>query len=131
LRVAPKEIELLPHIPKSSIGFPLTADATTKYTNELMYSIKKNVLLHNMFSLDEAHDLTLEAEEMVIRPSSFMRSYQSNKITEQHQQSPIEEQSTKRDSSSIDMPTTNNQMSGRGIQTNVTLVQIPQVAVVK
>ena len=84
-----------------------------------------------MFSLDEAHDLTLEAEEMVIRPSSFMRSYQSNKITEQHQQSPIEEQSTKRDSSSIDMPTTNNQMSGRGIQTNVTLVQIPQVAVVK
>ena len=43
------------------------------YTSGLMYSIQKHVL--NVFSLDEAHNHTLEAEEMVIRPPPFMRSY--------------------------------------------------------
>jgi len=37
-----------------------------KYTSGLKYSIQKHVLLHNMFSLDEAHNLALEAEEIVI-----------------------------------------------------------------
>ena len=39
---------------------------SVKYTSGLMYSIQKYVLLHNMFSLDEAHNLALEAEEIVI-----------------------------------------------------------------
>jgi len=36
-----------------------------KYTSGLMYSIKKHVLLHYMFSLDESHNLALETEEMI------------------------------------------------------------------
>ena len=39
------------------------------------------MLLHNVFSLDEAHNLALKAKEMVIRFPPFMRSYQSNKTT--------------------------------------------------
>ena len=39
-----------------------------KYTSGLIYSIQKHMLLHNMLSLDEAHNHALEAEEMVIRP---------------------------------------------------------------
>jgi len=35
------------------------------------------------------------------RPRPFMKSHQSNKTTEQHQQPPVEEQSTKRDSSNF------------------------------
>jgi len=93
-----------------------------KYTSELMYSIQKHVLLHNVFSLDEAHNLALEAEEMVIWPRPFMRSYRSNETAEQHQQPPIKDQSTKRVSSSTDMLATNNQMSGRDIQTNATFI---------
>ena len=46
-----------------------------------------------------------------------------------HQQPPIEEQSTKEDSSSTDMLATNNQMSEQGIQTNVTFVQESQAPV--
>jgi len=42
-----------------------------------------------------------------------------------------EEQSTKRDSSSTHMPATNNQMSSRGIQTDVTFIQKPQAAIKK
>ena len=37
-----------------------------KYTSGLIYLIQKYVLLHNMFSLDEVHNLALEVEEMVI-----------------------------------------------------------------
>jgi len=44
----------------------------TKYTSGLIYSIQKHVLLHNMFSLDEAHNFALEAEEMVIQPPPFI-----------------------------------------------------------
>jgi len=101
-----------------------------KYTSELMYSIQKHVLLH-MFFLDEAHNLSLEAEEMLIRPPSFMGSYQSSETTKQHQQPQIEEQSTKRDPSSIDMPVTNNQISDRGIQTNIIFIQKPQAVASK
>ena len=63
---------------------------------------------------------------MVIRPSPFIRSYRSNETAKQHQQPPIEEQSTKRDSSLTDMPAINNQMSDRGIQTDVAFIQKPQ-----
>ena len=38
-------------------------------------------------------------------------------------------QLTKRDSSSTDMPLTNSQMSGQGIQTDVTFLQNPQATV--
>jgi len=61
----------------------------------------------------------LKEEEMEIRPLPVMRSYQSNKTTKPQQQTPIEEKSTKGDPSSIDIPTTNNQISGQGIQTDV------------
>ena len=84
------------------------------YASRLMYSIQKHVLLH-VFSLDEAHNLALEAEEMVIRYLPFRRSYRSSETAKQHQQPPIEEQSTNRASTSTIMPATNNQMSGRGI----------------
>ena len=102
-----------------------------KYTSGLMYSLQKHVLLHNAFSLDEAHNLDLEPEEMVIQPPPFRRSYWSNETTEQHQQSPVEKQSTKRDSSSTDIPTANNQMSDRGMQTDVTFIQKSQANISK
>jgi len=41
-----------------------------------MYSIQKHVLLHYMFSLDEAYNLALEPEEMMILSPPFMRFYQ-------------------------------------------------------
>jgi len=63
-----------------------------KYTSGLIYSIQKYVLWHNMFSLNEAHNLTVETEEMVIWSSPFMRIYQSHQTAEQHQQQSIEEQ---------------------------------------
>ena len=53
-----------------------------KYISELMYSIQKHVLLHNMFSLDEAHNLALEAKDMVIWSPLFMRFYWSNETEE-------------------------------------------------
>ena len=49
----------------------------------------------------QAHSFTLEEEEMENRPRLFMRIYQSNKTTEKPQQPPVEEQSTKRDSSNF------------------------------
>ena len=60
-------------------------ELAAKYSKELMYSIQKHVLLHNVFSLDEAHNLALEAEEMMIQPLPFMRFYRSNETTEQYQ----------------------------------------------
>ena len=57
----------------------------------------------------KAHRLDLEEEETEIRLPPVMRSYRSNKIAETQQQTPIEEKSTKGDSSSTDIPTTNNQ----------------------
>ena len=62
-----------------------------KYTSVLMYSIQIHILLYNVFSLDETYSFTLEAEEMVIRPSPFRKSYRSNVTAEQHQQPTIEE----------------------------------------
>jgi len=97
----------------------------------LYIQFKKYVLLHNVFSLDEAHNLDLEAEEMVIQPPPLERSYRPNETTKQNQQPPIEDQSTKRDPSSTDMPATNNQMSDRGIQTDITFIEKPQAAVSK
>jgi len=73
-----------------------------------MFLIQKYVLLHNVFSLYEAYNLALEAEEMVIWPSPFRRSNRSKEKAEQHQQSSIAEQLTKRDSSSIYIHATNN-----------------------
>jgi len=58
-----------------------------------------------------------------------MRSYQSNETVGQHQLPSIEEQSTERDSLATDMLATNSQMSGQGIQTDVTFLQNPQVIV--
>jgi len=49
----------------SRYGLSMTEEQlAVKYTSGLIYSIQKHVLLH-VFSL-EAHNLTLEAEEMVI-----------------------------------------------------------------
>ena len=96
-----------------------------------MYSIQKHVPLRNVCSNDEAHNLILKAKEMVIRPPPFMRSYRSNETVVQYQQSPIKEQSTKRDSLSTDMLVANDQMSDQGIQTDVTFIQKPQKAVCK
>ena len=46
--------------------------------------------------------LCLEEEEMEIRPWPFMRSYRLNETTEPQQQPPIEEKSTKENSSLTD-----------------------------
>jgi len=54
-------------------------------------------------------NLALEEEEIEIRPRTFMRSYQSNETTELQKQPPIEEPSTQKDPSLIDLPATNNQ----------------------
>jgi len=51
-----------------------------------------------MRRLLQARNLALEEEEMENRSRPFMRSHQSNKTTEQHQQPLVEEQSIKRDS---------------------------------
>jgi len=56
-----------------------------------------------MKRLLQAHSFALEEEEMENRPRPFMRSYQSNKTAEPHQQPLIEEQPTKGDSSSTDI----------------------------
>jgi len=53
-----------------------------------------------MKRLLQAHSLPL-VEEMENGPRPYMRSHQSNKTAEQHQQPPVEEQSTKKDSSSL------------------------------
>ena len=58
-----------------------------------------------------------------------MRSYRSNKTAEPQQQTPIEDKSTKRDPLSIGTPTTNNQMSGQGIETDVVFYSKPQAVV--
>jgi len=42
-----------------------------KYTSGLKYSIQKHVLSHNVFSLDEAHTLALEAEESDLVPTVY------------------------------------------------------------
>ena len=68
---------------------------------------------------------------MVIQPPPLERSYRPNETTKQNQQPLIEDQSTKRDPSSTDMPATNNQMSDRGIQTDITFIEKPQAAVSK
>ena len=60
-----------------------------------------------------------------------MRSCLSNETADLRQQPLIEEQSIKRDPSSTDMPATNNQISGQGIQTDVIFIQKPQAAVSK
>ena len=57
-----------------------------------------------------------------------MRSYQPNDPAKPQQQSSIEEQSTKKDSSSTDIHATNNQMRGQGIQTDVIFFSKPQAA---
>ena len=49
----------------------------------------------------------------------------------QHQQPPIEEQSTKGDSSSTNMLANNNQMSDLGIQTDITFIQKSQAVISK
>ena len=77
----------------------------------------KNV--ERMKRLLRTHSLALEEEEMEIRSPPIMRSYRSNKTAESQQQTLIEKKSTKGDPSSIDIPTTNNQISGQGIQTDV------------
>ena len=69
--------------------------------------------------------LALEEKEMKNRPQPVMRSYRSNETAELQQLS-IEEQSTKRNSSSTDTPATNNQMSGKNIQTDVVFFPKPQ-----
>ena len=51
-----------------------------------------------MRRLLHARSLALEEEEMENQPQPFRRSPQSNKTLEQHQQLPVKEQSTKRDS---------------------------------
>jgi len=58
-----------------------------------------------------------------------MKSYRSNKIAEPQQQTLIENKSTKRDPSSTGIPTTNNQMSGQGIETDVVFYSKPQAVV--
>jgi len=54
-----------------------------------------------MKRLLQALSFALAEEEMKNRPRPFMRSHQSNKTAEQYQQPPVEEQSTKRDSSNL------------------------------
>ena len=59
----------------------------------------------------QARCLALEEKEMKIRPQLFMRFYWLNETAELQQQPPIEEKSTKGDSSSTNNLATNNQMS--------------------
>jgi len=54
-----------------------------------------------MKRLLQAYSLALEEEEMKNRPQPFMRSHQSNKTVEQHQQPQVEKQSTKKNSSNL------------------------------
>ena len=42
-----------------------------EYTRGLMYSIQISVFPHNVFSLDEAYNLALKAEEMINLVSTF------------------------------------------------------------
>ena len=58
-----------------------------------------------------------------------MKSYRSNKIAEPQQQTLIENKSTKRDPSSTGIPTTYNQMSRQGIETDVVFYSKPQAVV--
>jgi len=68
----------------SRYGLTMTEEQlAAKYTSGLKYSIQKHVLLHNVFSLDEANCLTLEVEEMVIRSLPFVRLYRSIETAEQ------------------------------------------------
>ena len=48
-----------------------------KYNKELMYSIQKHVLSHNVFSLDEVHNLAFEAED--VGPKAICPSFDDNK----------------------------------------------------
>ena len=54
-----------------------------------------------MKRLLQAHSFDLEEDEMENQPRLFMRFYQSNETAKPHQQPPVEEQSTKRDSSNF------------------------------
>jgi len=56
----------------SRYGLSMTKkQLAAKYTRGLKYSIQKHVLPHNMFSLDEAHNLALETKEMIIWSFTF------------------------------------------------------------
>jgi len=47
---------------------------TTKYISRLKYPIQERVILHDMFSVDEAHNKTMKIERLHNRVSPFRRS---------------------------------------------------------
>ena len=83
-----------------------------------------------MFFLDEAHNLTLEAEEMVI--CSHLSWDLIDRTRQQSNNSNYQLRATNQESFIIDWHAyTSNQMSKQGIQTDITFIQKPQAAVSK